>query len=102
MLEFYQSYASYEDLMDLTEEMFTTVARELNGSESVTYQGRSVKLSPPWARLTFHESLREIGGVPSEVFESRDHALAFCDENGIEKSKENSWRKFSTFLWNRS
>ncbi|MBW2140102.1 MAG: lysine--tRNA ligase, partial [Deltaproteobacteria bacterium] len=88
MLEFYQSYASYEDLMDLTEEMFTTVARELNGSESVTYQGRSVKLSPPWARLTFHESLREIGGVPSEVFESRDHALAFCDENGIEKSKD--------------
>ncbi|MBW2139813.1 MAG: lysine--tRNA ligase, partial [Deltaproteobacteria bacterium] len=34
------------------------------------------------------ESLREIGGVPSEVFESRDHALAFCDENGIEKSKD--------------
>ncbi len=88
MLEFYQAYATYEDLMDLTEEMFQFVAREINGSETVIYQGREINLAPPWKRLSFYQSLRDIGGVPSEALKNKDQALAYCKEIGAEVSRE--------------
>lgn len=77
MLEFYQSYADYKDLMDLTEEMFIFVAQDLVGEETLTYQDHEVRLSRPWKRISFFEALTEIGEVPLEVVEDRDRALAF-------------------------
>ncbi|MBW2091238.1 MAG: lysine--tRNA ligase [Deltaproteobacteria bacterium] len=88
MLEFYQTYATYEDMMDLTEEMIIYIAREINGSETVTYQNQSVALKPPWTRLGFHQALKEVGGVPSEVLEDRERAMSFCDRMKIERSKD--------------
>ena len=78
MLEFYQAFATYEDLMDLTEEMFGFLAREIVGGETVTYQGQSISLARPWARVDFKKSLLEIGQAPAEVLTSREAALNFC------------------------
>jgi lysyl-tRNA synthetase class 2 len=63
MLEFYQAYATYHDLMDLTEEMVSWIAAEVTGSMVVNYQGQEVDLSPPWQRYTMDEALIEVGGL---------------------------------------
>jgi lysyl-tRNA synthetase class 2 len=57
MLEFYQAYADYNDLMALTEEMLSSLAAELLGRTDVVYQGEPVSLAPPWPRLPFFEAL---------------------------------------------
>lgn len=68
MIEFYWAYATFEDLMDLTEELFSTLAEAVNGSPIVEYQGNMIDLKDGWVRLPFHESLEGIGGVSPEVY----------------------------------
>ncbi|MBW2622465.1 MAG: lysine--tRNA ligase [Deltaproteobacteria bacterium] len=84
MLEFYQTYATFEDLMDLTEEMVALLARDVCGSERIVYQGQEVDLAPPWTRLNFHQSLKEVGGVPADVCENLESAETYCHEHGLE------------------
>jgi lysyl-tRNA synthetase class 2 len=85
-LEFYQSYADFNDLMDLTEEMFTEVALKVKGGPAFTYQGRPVDFKRPWRRLRFHQALVEMGGAPPEVLTDRRAALEHLRELGGEKS----------------
>ena len=57
MLEFYQAYATYEDLMVLTEAMFQELAREIAGGEALTYQGQAVSLASPWPRIPMKDAV---------------------------------------------
>jgi lysyl-tRNA synthetase, class II len=57
MLEFYQAYATYEDLMKLTEELFRELAREVAGGETITYGGQSVSLASPWPRIPMKDAI---------------------------------------------
>ena len=63
MLEFYQAYATYEDLMDLTEAMIGELAQEVNGSTKVTWDGVEIDLAPPWRRISVRDAVRDLGGV---------------------------------------
>jgi len=83
MLEFYQSYSTYEDLMALTEEMFQEVAKRVVGSTKVVYQGVELDFSPPWPRLSMKEALLQ-RGVEREVVEDREAALRRARKEGIE------------------
>ena len=67
MLELYQAYADYEDMMHLTEEMIAHVAKEVLGSLKVVYQGEEIDLTPPWRRLTKVEAVKKYTGVDYEV-----------------------------------
>ncbi len=67
MLELYQAYADYEDMMHLTEEMIAHVAKEVLGSLKVVYQGEEIDLTPPWRRLTMVEAVKKYTGVDYEV-----------------------------------
>jgi lysyl-tRNA synthetase class 2 len=58
MLEFYQAYANYHDLMQITEELIEFVAREVNGTARTTFNGVEIDLSK-WTRLTMREAIRE-------------------------------------------
>jgi len=80
MLEFYQAYSTYHELMDLTEEMISWVAAEVTGAMLIQYQGKEVDLSPPWRRLTMDEALSEVGGLPKDILQN--------DEKVFEKTKE--------------
>jgi lysyl-tRNA synthetase class 2 len=64
MLEFYQAFADYEDLMGLTEEMFVALAERLRGSRQLTWNGEAIDLSPPWTRLPFFDALAKVLGIP--------------------------------------
>jgi lysyl-tRNA synthetase class 2 len=57
MLEFYMAYATYEDLMVLTEELFRELAREVAGGETLTYQGQKVELGAPWPRVPMKDAI---------------------------------------------
>jgi lysyl-tRNA synthetase class 2 len=59
MLEFYQAYADYRELMDLTEDMFREVARKVAGTTKVTYQGQEIDLGPRFDRLTMAEAIHK-------------------------------------------
>jgi lysyl-tRNA synthetase class 2 len=83
MLEFYQAYATYSDLMDLTEEMLSWVTEEVSGSMEVTYQEQVVDLSPPWKRYTMDEALIEVGGVEPDILDDADAVLKLAKEKGI-------------------
>jgi lysyl-tRNA synthetase class 2 len=57
MLEFYQAYATYEDLMVLTEELFRELAREVTGGETLSYGGQPVSLAAPWPRIPMKDAI---------------------------------------------
>src|SRR5438445_11615551 len=67
MLEFYQAYADYQDLMELTEELLADLARALLGGNELAYQGETVRLASPWRRLPFFEALSEALAIPVTV-----------------------------------
>jgi lysyl-tRNA synthetase class 2 len=64
MLEFYQAYANYHDLMQMTEDLIAFVAREVNGTTVTEFNGQSIDLAK-WTRLTMREAIREFW--PSEA-----------------------------------
>ncbi len=83
MLEFYQAYANYEDLMDVTEEMFCNVAIMLTGDKQITYQGNIIDLTRPWRRLTLIDALTTIGGVDPDLINNKKRLIKFAGSQGI-------------------
>lgn len=83
MMEFYWAYATFEDLMDLTEDMFSRVAIEVCGSSVVEYQGEKIDLTPgKWVRMPFHDSLEKIGGVSPEIYADYEKCKALVKLKG--------------------
>ena len=63
MLELYQSYADYNVMMELVEEMVAHVAQEVLGTMRISYQGEEIDLTPPWTRMTMLEAIEEFVGI---------------------------------------
>jgi lysyl-tRNA synthetase class 2 len=59
MLEVYKTYADYEDMMQLCQDLIISVAKEVLGKEQLVYQGKTVDLTPPWQRRSFSEMVKE-------------------------------------------
>ncbi|MGB4600665.1 MAG: lysine--tRNA ligase [Trichlorobacter sp.] len=83
MMEFYQAYATYEDLMDFTEELFCHVAQEVLGTLDFSYQGMPISFQRPWRRLTVKEAILEYGDIEQKQLEDRDLALAYARSIGL-------------------
>jgi len=84
MLEFYQAYATYEDLMDLTEELFCFLAQEILETLKFSYQGQEIDFTQPWARLDLRTALTEIGDIPPEVVSDREALVQHARREGVQ------------------
>ncbi|MEN8141000.1 MAG: lysine--tRNA ligase [Thermodesulfobacteriota bacterium] len=84
MLEFYQAYATYDELMDLTEEMVTAICEEVNGTLTISFEGQTVDLSGPWRRFTMDEALIQVGGIDPQVLADDARLMALAKEQGLE------------------
>lgn len=80
LLELYEAYADYQDIMKLTEEMIAHIAQEVTGSTTVVYQGVEVDLKPPFRRVSMVDAIKEAVGV--------DFSVEMTDEEAHELAKK--------------
>ncbi|MDJ0781150.1 MAG: lysine--tRNA ligase [Desulfosarcinaceae bacterium] len=99
MIEFYQAYATYTDLMALTEALLAQVADAVTGSTTITYQGDAIHMGEAFRRIDLMTSLIEIGGVPASILGDRDKLLAFAAEKGVKITKSGRMGKIITKLF---
>lgn len=99
MLEFYQAYATYADLMELTEQLVASVARAIIGSTTISYQGNAIELVGPWRRMSLHCALVDIGGLDPELLNNKEGLLEFAAKNGIQITKTGKLGKVVTKLF---
>jgi lysyl-tRNA synthetase class 2 len=99
MVEFYQAYATYEDLMDLTEQMFAQIAQAITGGTAITYQGNEIELGGTWKRISLFDSLEQIGGVDPSLLSNKDHLLEYASSQGIMVTKTGRLGKVITKLF---
>jgi len=83
-IELYQAYADYNDMMNLTEGIITTVSQDVIGTLKINYQGTEVDLTPPWRRATMHDLVKEYSGCDFNSFQSFEQAKTACKNAGIE------------------
>ena len=83
MLELYQAYADYTDIMELVEQLVAHLAMEVCGTTTLTYDGRELDLSVPWRRATLLELLAEHGGLTVDLDTPRDELVRLCEEHDI-------------------
>ena len=91
MLEFYQSYSTYEDMMKMTEELLCPMVKEIHGSFRLTYQGKEINFTPPWKRIPFKESLLEYGRVDPAVLKEPSRAIEVAKGLGLDLKKGTSF-----------
>ena len=105
MLEFYQAYSDYQDLMVMTEELIGTVARQATGSDQVTFNDRQVSLAAPFARVSLREGAREAASrrlgreVAAADLRDRARAAALAHELGVEVLPGHGAGKIATSIF---
>ncbi len=83
-IEVYQAYADYFDMMELTENIITTAAKDALGTLEITYQGETIDLSTPWRRVTMHDIVKEKSGLDFNQFKTFEEAKKAAKKAGIE------------------
>lgn len=82
-IELYEAYADYEDIMELTEELFVYVAKEVLGTLELEYQGTKIDLTPPWRRVSMEDLVKELVGVDFSEIDTDEEALSIAKEKGL-------------------
>ena len=90
-IELYAAYQDYNDMMDITEEIFTRCANKVLGTTKITYQGQDIDLTPGWKRITMIDSIKEACGVDFNKVETNEEAVELAKQHNLEipdKTKE--------------
>ncbi len=101
MLELYAAYQDYNDMMDITEELFSRTAKDVLGTTKITYQGQEIDLTPGWKRITMIDSIKEVTGIDFNEINTDEEAVNLAKEKGIEipdKTKETRGDVISLFF----
>lgn len=100
-LELYAAYEDYNDMMDITEEIFSRTAQEILGTTKITYQGQEIDLTPGWKRITMIDSIKEACGVDFNQITSDEEAVELAKQHNLEipdKTKETRGDVISLFF----
>lgn len=91
MMELYEAYADYNDMMDITEEIYAAALKAVGKGNKITYQGTEIDLSFPWQRLTMLEAIKRYTGVDYDKM-TAEEALKAALELGVEiDDKKKAW-----------
>lgn len=96
-MELYQAYANYEDMMDITEDMISEIAKEVCGNYKVNYQGTELNFAKPWRRITMSEAVKENTGYDLEKM-SLEETIIAAEKMGI-KVNTNSKNKIMNLMF---
>jgi len=84
MIELYQAYADYKDMMELCENMVAFAARKVTGGTKVVYQGTEIDFTPPWRRLTMVDAVKQYGNIDFTAVKTNEEAQALAKEKGLD------------------
>ncbi len=93
MMELYQAYADYNDMMVLMENMIASVAMDVLGTTKINYQGKELDLTPPWDRKTMLGAIKEYTGIDFNELLTVEEAGAEAKKMGIEVEESDTWGK---------
>jgi len=99
MIEFYWAYHTYHDLMELTEEMFSVLLKQLELPKKLPYGDIEIDFSKKFRKITYKDSIIEIGNIPAKMLECKEDMLSHLRENGEEVSELMSIGKLYEMLF---
>jgi lysyl-tRNA synthetase, class II len=102
MLELYEAYADYGDIMRLTEQLIADAATELCGGTKLRYLDRDLDLTPPWRRATMTELIEEHAGIAVDLDTPIDQLRKLCDERDIPWSESDGPGKLVLELYEKT
>ena len=88
MMELYQAYADYHDMMNLTENIIAHLAQEVLGTQKVMYQGTEIDLTPPWPRLTMVDAVKKYTGADYHAWASAEQARQVAKDLGVKVAED--------------
>lgn len=83
MMEVYEAYTDYKGMMELAENLISTVAREVLGTEKISYQGQEIDLTPPWERITMTEAVKKYAGVDFDLISTDEEAQRIAKDKNL-------------------
>jgi len=91
LLEWYRSYASYEEIMKDTEELVESLAIQKNGKAKIVYQGREINVETPWPRKRVKDLFKELAGIDYPVFENTKKLFEAAREKGYRVESKHTY-----------
>ena len=92
-IELYQAYADFNDMMDLFEDLLSSVAQKILGTYQVEWQGEKIDLTPGWPRMPMHEAVKKYCGIDFMAITSDEEAVAAAKSIGVElpETADKTW-----------
>lgn len=82
-VEMYQAYSDYKDMMDLIEDMYRTITKQICGTDKISYQGTEIDMGSRWERLAMVEAVKKYAGVDFNDWKTDEQARAVAKEKGV-------------------
>ncbi len=102
MLELYEAYADYTDIMRLVEELVAYLAKEIRGTTKISYGGRDLDLTPPWRRATMVDLVEEQIGVRIDLRSPIEQLRALAEEHGVAVKPEHGAGKLLLEIYEKT
>jgi len=94
MMELYQAYADFNDMMDLTENLISSLTFELHGKYEIEYEDKTINMAKPWRRVTMKDIVKETTGFDFDTVSSDEDAINKAKEMNIPLEKDISYTKY--------
>jgi lysyl-tRNA synthetase class 2 len=93
LLETYEAYADYKDVMEMQEEMIYQVSRKVLGTSEITYNGQKIDVKPPWRRITLRDAVKEYSGIDYVNYPTADGLREKIRSSDMEVDPQKNWAK---------